>query len=189
MNTVIRLNKTKTMKTSKILSILFLIFGNVISAQSIEFEKVVYADSSTTKEVLFNRMNTRLIEFIGNEIEYEKSVIQADKDLGIIKFKQSLEYDPEGNRSDDGDINYTVNVFFKDGRFKIILDNIFHVGKGISLYDITNDLEYPHDKRNFLKFRKKAWKELKQYVDMNMPKLFISYESLILVPTEQEEDW
>jgi hypothetical protein len=109
--------------------------------------------------------------------------------LGIIKFKELIGYDPKGNRSDDGVINYTVNVFFKDGRFKIILDDIVHEGKGISLYEVTNDLEYPHEKRNFLKFRKKAWKELKEYVDLNMPKLFPSYENLILVPTEQEEDW
>ena len=177
------------MKTFNILLVLFLIHNNLISAQSIEFEKVVYADSTATKEVLYNRMNSRLIEFIGNEIAYEKSVIQTDKDLGVIKFKQSLEYDPKGNRSDDGDINYTVNVFFKDGRFKIIFDNIYHVGKGISLYNITNDLEYPHEKRSFLRFRKKAWKELKEYVDLNMPKLFLSYESLILVPTEQEKEW
>lgn len=187
LNTVIRLNKT--MKTSKILFIIFLIYSNVTFAQSIEFEKVIYADSSAKKGVLYNRMNTRLIEFIGNELVYEKSIIQANKNLGIIKFKQSIEYDPKGNRSDDGDINYTVNVFFKDGRFKIILNNIYHVGKGISLYNITDDLEYPHEKRSFLKFRKKAWIELKEYVDLNMPKLFKSYESLILVPTEQEEDW
>jgi hypothetical protein len=178
------------MKKSNILLVLFLILsGNVIYAQSIKFEKVVYADSSATKAVLFNRMNTRLIEFIGNELEYEKNIIQADQDLGIIKFKELIGYDPKGNRSDDGVINYTVNVFFKDGRFKIILDDIVHEGKGISLYEVTNDLEYPHEKRNFLKFRKKAWKELKEYVDLNMPKLFPSYENLILVPTEQEEDW
>lgn len=158
-------------------------------AQTVEFEKIIYTDSTSTKEILYNRMNSRLIEFIGNEKQYEKSVIQSDKELGVIKFKQTLNYDPKGNRSDDGEIHYTVNVYFKDGRFKIILSEIFHVGKGISLYEITNDIEYPHEKRNFLKFRKKAWKELKKYVYNNMPNLFLSYENLILVQTEQERDW
>jgi hypothetical protein len=71
------------MKKSNILLVLFLILsGNVIYAQSIKFEKVVYADSSATKAVLFNRMNTRLIEFIGN-VEYEKNIIQADLLLNL----------------------------------------------------------------------------------------------------------
>jgi hypothetical protein len=100
-----------------------------------------------------------------------------------------LRYNPKGNRSDDGLVEYNVNIFFKDSRFKIILTDIIHTGKGASLYEITDDAVYPHDKRNFLKFRKRAWIELKEYINIEMPKKISLFEELILVPIEQEKDW
>ena len=130
-----------------------------------------------------------MIEVIGSQTKYEKNIIQSDKDLGVIKFKYYFVYDPEGNRSDDGIVNYNVNVFFKDGRFKIILNDIIHKGKGISLYEITNDIEYPHEKSSFMKFRRKAWVELKDYLDIRMYKEIELFEKIILKPTEQEKNW
>lgn len=78
---------------------------------------------------------------------------------------------------------------FKDGRFKVLMTDIIHRGKGISLYEITQDVEYPHKKSNFLKFRKKSWIELKEYLNIEMPKMISIIEKLTLTPNEQEKDW
>tara|TARA_R100001530_G_C4315209_1_gene154156 strand:+ start:842 stop:1369 length:528 start_codon:yes stop_codon:yes gene_type:complete len=169
--------------------ITLLITTSSIFSQTIEFEKVVQTDNSATKGILFDRLSSRLIEYNGGQAKYDKNIVQSDKEIGVIKFKQSMEYNPDGNRSDDGFVNYNVSVFFKDGRFKIILSDLIHEGKGISLYEITNDSEYPHAKTNFLKFRIKAWIELKEYLNIEMPKRISILENMILQPTEQEKDW
>ncbi len=160
-----------------------------MNSQSIKFEKVIQTDSTESKLILFERLNSKLMEFMGSKEKYDKNIIQLDKEMGIIKFNQILNYDPKGNRSDDGTVKYQTNVYFKNGRFKIILNDFEHQGKGISLFMITDDSEYPHKKSNYLKFRKKAWLELKIYLNSEMPKTFLTMESLITTPTEMESDW
>lgn len=174
---------------TKNILLLFFISHLSMFGQSISFEKIVKTDSSDTKEILFDRLNSRLIEHFGGQKKYQESIIQSDKEIGVIKFKYSSVYDPKGNRSDDGFIKYNVNIFFKNGRFKITLTNLIHSGKGISLNKITDSEEYPHDESNFLKFRKKAWKELKQFINVQMPLQTQIIEKLITTPSELEGDW
>ena len=169
--------------------LLFFISTFMSFSQSIEFEKIVQVDSTETKEILFNRLNSRLIEFFGGQEKYNKNIIQSDSSLGIIKFSQVINYDPKGNRSADGQLTFTTSIYFKDGRYKIIFSDFYHEGKGISLYQITKDEEYPHEKSNFLNFRKKAWKELKHFINEEIPKKFNVIQSLINSQTEIEKDW
>jgi hypothetical protein len=169
--------------------ILILISYFTSNAQSIEFEKLIKVDSIENKEILFNRLSSKLIEHIGGQDKYNKSILQSDKELGLIKFKQAINYDPKGNRSDDGEIKFNVSVYFKDGRYKIILSEFYHEGKGISLYQITDEEEYPNGKNNFLNFRKKAWKEIKSYINDYVPNYFILIEKLLHNPTELEKKW
>jgi len=169
--------------------LLFFISCFTTFGQSIEFEKVIETDSLETKEILYNRLSSRLIEYIGGQDKYNKSIIQSDKELGIIKFEQTINYDPKGNRSDDGQIKFIVSVYFKNGRYKIVFSEFNHEGKGISLYQITQDEEYPHDKNNFLNFRKKAWKELKYYINEKIPQNFLLLKNLIESRTELEKNW
>ena len=169
--------------------IILFISTSSIFGQPLEFEKVIQTDKTATKEILFDRLSSRLIEYMGSQAIYEKNIMQSDKEIGVIKFNQIMDYNPDGNRSDDGSVNYKVAVFLKDGRFKIILSDIVHEGKGISLYEITMDEEYPHAKSSYLKFRKKAWLELKDFLNVEMPKRISILEELILKKTEQEKDW
>lgn len=159
-----------------------------MAGQSIEFEKIGQTDSLVKKEVLFNRLSNKLIELIGGQDKYDKFVVQSNKELGIIKFRQELNYVKSG-RSDNGVVKYNVNVYFKDGKFKIIFSDFYHEGMGISLFTITNDEEYPHEKSNYLKFRKKAWKELKTYINIEIPARISAIEKIIITPTEFEKDW
>lgn len=156
--------------------------------QSIEFEKIGKTDSIVKKEVLFNRLSSKLIEIIGGQAKYDKSIIQSDKELGVIKFRQELIYAKSG-RSDNGVINYVVNVFFKDGKYRIILNDFVHEGMGISLSTITQDEEYPHEQKSWLKFRKRAWKELKTYINTEIPVGILIIEKILITPNELEKKW
>ena len=159
-----------------------------MAGQSIEFEKIGKTDSLAKKEILFNRLSSKLIEIIGGQAKYDKSIIQSDKELGVIKFKQELSYVKSG-RSDNGFVKYNVSVFFKDGKYKIIFNDFYHVGVGISLMTITQNEEYPHEEKSWLKFRKRAWKELKTYINAEIPLEISIIEKIIKTPTELEKDW
>ena len=159
-----------------------------MAGQSIEFERIGKTDSLAKKEVLFNRLSSKLIEFVGGQAKYDKSIIQSDKELGVIKFKQELNYVKSG-RSDNGVVKYNVSIFFKDGKYKIIFNDFFHEGMGISLMTITQDEEYPHEEKSWLKFRKRAWKELKTYINAEIPPEISIIEKIIKTPTELEKDW
>lgn len=159
-----------------------------MAGQSIEFERIGKTDSLIKKEILFNRLSSKLIELFGGQAKYDKSIIQSDKDLGVIKFKQELNYVKSG-RSDNGVVKFNVSVFLKDGKFKIICNDFFHEGMGISLMAITQDDEYPHNEKNWLNFRKKAWKELKPFIDANIPPQISIIESIIKKPIDSEKEW
>ena len=173
----------------KKLFLITLLISSITFSQPVKFERVTQTDSSITKEVLFNRLSSRLINHIEGQDKYEKSIIQSNFETGVIIFNQKMSYNPKGNRSDDGLLHYKVNAYFKDGRFKIILSEIIHEGKGLSLYQLTEDTEYPYEKRNFLKYRIKWWKEVKGFANIEMPKILTKFERIILTPTEQEKDW
>ena len=170
--------------------ILLFVFFISLSAtgQSIEFEKIGKTDSLVKKEILFSRLNSKLIEFIGGQAKYDKSIIQSDKELGVIKFKQELNWVKSG-RSDNGVVKYNVSVFLKDGKFKIILNDFIHEGMGISLSTITYDEEYPHEQKSWLKFRKRVWKELKVYINSEIPVEISLIEKILTTPTEIEKNW
>jgi hypothetical protein len=156
--------------------------------QSLEFERIGKTDSLIKKEILFDRLSSKLIELFGGQDKYDKFIIQSAKDQGVIKFKQELNYVKSG-RSDNGVIKYNVSVFLKDGKFKIIFNDFFHEGMGISLMGITQAEEYPHNEKNWLNFRKKAWKELKPFVESRIPPLISIIESMIREPIDSEKDW
>tara|TARA_R100001377_G_C3149065_1_gene95597 strand:- start:48 stop:572 length:525 start_codon:yes stop_codon:yes gene_type:complete len=172
----------------KFLLIICLLLNFSSFSQSIEFEKITEIDSIVAKEILFNRLSSRLYEYFDGQNNYEKNIIQSDKDLGVIKFRQVIRYDPGKARSDIGYVYFNVNVYFKDGKFRIIFSDFVHEAP-ISYYEITEDEEYPHEKRDWLKFRKKGWVKLKEYLEIEMPKKFPIYETMILIPIEQEKDW
>ncbi|WP_433834647.1 DUF4468 domain-containing protein [Flavobacterium anhuiense] len=173
----------------KIIMILGLISFKCFS-QSLVFEKVIYLDSTYSKEILFERLNSKLIEFLGGQDKFNKNIIQSDKSLGVIKFKQELSYNKaEFMNSANGIISYNANVYFKDGRAKIILNSIFHKGMGISMDEITNDAVYPHEEKNYLKYRNRKWTEIKDFVNIELPKNISVIESIIRSPLEQESNW
>ncbi|MBC7845518.1 MAG: hypothetical protein H7Y10_03400 [Flavobacterium sp.] len=174
----------------KVLLIICLFCLTHIFAQPLIFEKLVIIDSITSKEVLFERLNTRLIDVMEGQDKFNKNIIQSDKEIGVIKYKNVISYDVnEFMNSANGIISYNVNVYFKKGRFKIIIDNIIHKGLGVSMDELTIDIQYPHKHSNYLKYRNRKWVEIKEFINNEIPKHISTVEKLILTPSEQESKW
>lgn len=171
------------------LTILTFFISLSMSGQSIEYEKIGKTDSLAKKEIFFNRLSSKLIELCGGQAKYDKNIIQSDKDMGVIKFKQELTYSKGMMASESGIITYNVNVYFKDGKFKIIFNDFFHTGKGMSFNAITRDEEYPYKETMWLNYRKKAWKEIKIYLNNEIPTRISIIEKIILTPSELEKEW
>jgi hypothetical protein len=173
----------------RLIVLAFLIFIAKVYPQAISFEKIIYIDSTTSKEILFERLNSRLIELVGSQDKYSKSVVQADKDLGVIKYKQGLNYHiNEFMNSANGEVFFDVNVYFKKGRYKIVIDNIVHKAP-ISLGLMTQDKDYPHEKKDWLKYRKRKWVEIKEWLNSEIPKMIVLIEKSIDKPLEMESKW
>ena len=65
------------------ISLLILLFVLTISSncfsQSLVFEKIVQVDSTKSKEILFERLNSKLIDYYGGQNSFNKNIIQSDK--------------------------------------------------------------------------------------------------------------
>ncbi|MFH6935812.1 DUF4468 domain-containing protein [Flavobacterium sp. FlaQc-30] len=176
------------------ISLLILLFVLTISSncfsQSLVFEKIVQVDSTKSKEILFERLNSKLIDYYGGQNSFNKNIIQSDKENGVIKIKQEMRYSKnEFMNSANGVIDFNINVFFKKGRCKVLIDNITHTGMGISMGAITEDKEYPHTDKDYLKFRKRKWIEIKDFIYSEMPKKILMIEKILNTPLEQENEW
>jgi hypothetical protein len=159
-------------------------------SQPLIYEKVTHLDSTLTEQILFERLNSSLIVLLGGQDNFNKNIIQSDKQNFTIKFKQELTYSKnELMNSANGTIFFNVNVYFKKGRYKIIIDNIVHKGIGISMNELTQDKEYPYNNSNYLKFRKRKWIEIKEWIELEIPKTIVAIEKIINKPLEQESNW
>jgi hypothetical protein len=179
------------MRKLLLLSLLFIITISCnCFSQSLVFEKIIQIDSTKSKEILFERLNSKLIDYFGGQNNFNKNIIQSDKENGVIKIKQEIAYNKnEFMNSANGVIDFNINVFFKKGRCKILIDNIIHTGMGISMGNITEDKEYPYSDTNYLKFRKRKWVEIKEFIYSEMPKKILVIEKILNTPLEQENDW
>lgn len=146
-------------------------------SQPLIYEKIIHVDSTLAEQVLFERLNSKLIILLGGQDNFNKNIIQSDKQNVTIKFRQELIYTKnEFMNSANGTVCFNANVYFKNGRYKIVIDNIAHKGIGISMNEITQDKEYPYDNSNYLKFRKRKWIEIKEWIELEIPKTIKAIE-------------
>ena len=103
---------------------MFSFIGLTLSAQeNIFYEKVILTDS-VGKEIIFSTISEW---FASTYNSIDDVIIMADKDAGKIMgkgymlYKTSLMY-----LCYEGHISYTIKIYIKDDRYKIILTNFTH---------------------------------------------------------------
>jgi hypothetical protein len=54
---------------------------------------------------------------------------------------------------------------------------------------MTQDKDYPHEKKDWLKYRKRKWVEIKEWLNSEIPKMIVLIEKSIDKPLEMESKW
>ena len=94
----------------------------------IAYSEVVYVDSLTSKQVLFSRAR----EWFAKAYKSSTNVIQMeDKESGKIVGKALITVYMTtvfGSHEESGNINYTITIYVKDGRYKYEITDFNHTG-------------------------------------------------------------
>lgn len=170
------MNKTKklsTMITRTIISGLIILMTINISAQDlVSFEKVIKTDS-VDKVKLFSTIN----DWFATTYNSAQDVIQMiDKEAGTIIGKGSMKYFYGNNSSYNGNINYTIKIYIKDNRYKVILSDFNHTGLSFNLGLITSADIYT-DKGMYKNYHNKAWSDIKSKIEKYSNDVFNSLEN------------
>jgi hypothetical protein len=180
-------------KTFLILSLLMITILS-FSQEPLKWEEVVNVDSTTTKTELFNRAR----HWFSNTFKSEKDVISiSDKDAGEISGNAVVEYKSTrfyvGVVCVNGYVNFKINVYVKDGRYKYIIHSLIHEG---SYYDGNKPISYglltesqipPKPTRGGA--NKKAWAEIKAQATSQIDALINSLKTEMATKSEAQDDW
>lgn len=152
----------------------------------LSLEKIVEVDS-TSSGVLYNRAKS----YVAKHYDTLDQVINLDdKDAGTIILNLNFKYNctlSTGFATYSGNISYTLELFFKDNRYKYRFSNFKHHTEGI----ITDAEEHPKDFRykSEKRYFNKLWKDIKIQINTEIKEVSTSLETAMLIPLESEKDW
>ncbi|KUJ53994.1 DUF4468 domain-containing protein [Chryseobacterium aquaticum] len=178
----------------KLLTFFILLFSTVVFSQELQFEEVVKVDSTATKDELFNRART----WFGKTYNNEKFVISTeDRVNGEISGNGSMTYRTGklyfGVGAVIGDVNYKVNIFVKDGRYKYLFHSFRHEGtdvgggSAISYGLLTNSSDAPKPSRGGA--NNKAWNDIKEQTAIKIKKTIESLKEAMNKKYEGSKEW
>jgi len=152
---------------------------NINAQENLKFEKVIQTDS-ISKSQLFVTIN----DWFASTYNSANDVIQmSDKEAGIIIGKGSIPYSKKGfaYQCYSGYIKYTIKVYIKDNRFKVVLTNFNHsvnVGNSplCSLGTLTTAEVYA-TKGGSKKYHNNAWNDMKIILEPYSNSIFESLEN------------
>ena len=182
------------MKKKKLNLTAIAIIGLTLSAMAQTSFKIEKIDSvSKTKSQIYS--DTKI--FIAEEWKSSKDVIQNDdKESGMIMIKAMTK---QGVKMGMGAINefwysYNVKFFIKEGRCKILLDNVQYSSGPSSLWDNYAKALEPQEQDIFPGAREsglfeKNWIQLITSLKSEMKKIVDDYEIQIKKPSTINGDW
>lgn len=176
----------------RVLIVLLLCSVTLFSQEPIKFEKVIKTDS-IGKTMLYNTIN----DWFASTYNSSKEVIQmSDKDAGIIIGNGSMSYGKKGMSylCYNGSIKYTVKVYIKDNRYKVVLTNFNHsvdVGNADKCaLGIVTTAEFYQTKGMIKKYHNKVWDDIKAVVEIYSEGIFASLENKTKnIKSENNDDW
>jgi hypothetical protein len=146
-----------------LMCMLVLTASSLLAQENVSFEKVIKVDS-TKKAIIFATVN----DWFASTYNSANDVIQmSDKEEGIIIGNGSMNYN-YGKMSYScytGYIKYTIKVYVKDNRYKVVLTNFSHSvkagnGQQCSLGMITSKELYATSGMS-KKYHNNVWKDIK----------------------------
>lgn len=172
---------------------LFQIFMG-FSQTPISYEDVVSLNDSVSKESLYNRGYHWVINIFKNP---QKVVQLNDKESGQIVCKAAFKYDQTkwlwgGSEVSKGYVNYTVKLYFKNGRYKYVISDFIHVSEsGDSRFGLITDQKKCPDIKLFgaRGWKDKIWIDIKNQIETEANLLKNSLLLEMKNVNELEEDW
>jgi len=168
--------------------------SNIVFGQEFQFEEVVKLDSTVTKDELFNRARS----WFGKTYNNEKYVIATeDRSTGEISGNGSMNYNTRklyfGVGAVIGDVDYKINIYVKDGRYKYVFHSFRHTGSyvggssPISYGMLTKDSEVPKPSRGGA--NSKAWNDIREQTEIKIKKTIEGLKSSMSIKYEGSGEW
>ncbi len=137
----------------------------VLSQEKLTYSEVIELPGKS-KDQLYDQAKQWFIETYKDASE----VIQNDdKAGGTIMGKALLSYNSNiyvGSAGTKGVIRYTIQISFKDGKYKYELTNFIHEGATFDFGTITTDDECPYKIKGGTKnWNNKVWNDIKMQID------------------------
>ncbi len=176
-------------------SILLFLSLSIKAQKPVTYENVIVTDSTLSKESLYNRGHNWVVSIFKNP---QKVIQLNDKNEGQIVCKGNFEYNQKkfiwgGSETTKGFINFTIKLFFKDGRYKYVFTDFIHepLKDGNSFGVITTDDEYSGKMSLTSKqWRKWIWGDIKEQIDLNVKSIEASLLEAMNKKAELEkQDW
>lgn len=178
----------------KIFCLITLLFSVIIFSQEFQFEDVVKVDSTISKDELFNRART----LIGKTYNNEKFVIATeDRNNGELSGNGIMLYHPGriffGRDVVKGEVNYKINIYVKDGKYKYVFHSFRHTGSNVGMNSpinygmITSSTVAPKPSRGGAS--NTAWKDIKEESEFNIKKIIESLKEAMNKKYEASKDW
>jgi hypothetical protein len=155
------------------ISLLLFLSLSIKAQKPLTFEDVVTIDSTLMQESLYNRGHNWVVSIFKNP---QKVIQLDDKQGGQIICKGNFAYNQKkfiwgGSETTKGYINFTIKLFFKNGRYKYVFTDFIHepINDGNSFGVITTEEEYPGKMSLTSKsWRKWIWDDIKEQIDLNV---------------------
>lgn len=166
-------------KINLIIGLLLTTTLSLMAQDNLTFEKVIETDS-VGKAMIFANIN----DWFASTYKSANDVIQmADKEAGIIVGNGSMSYSFGGFSylCYEGYLKYTIKVYVKDNRYKIVLTNFIHsvkAGNGpqCALGVITTADVYTTTGMT-KKYQNNVWNGLKDKAEKFSNEIFMSLEN------------
>jgi hypothetical protein len=182
------------MKKTFLILLVMIVSTLSYSQEPLKWEEVVPVDSTINKAELFNRAR----QWFSNTFKSEKDVISiSDKEIGEISGNAVVEYNSDrfygGVVCVNGYVNFKINVFVKDGRYKYVFHSFDHEGsfydgnKPISYGILTNSEIAPKPTRGGA--NNKAWAEIKDQTTTQVNALINSLKTAMSKKSEAQDNW
>lgn len=171
-----------------------LISSGLYNSQELKYEEVVKVDSTVTKEELYKRART----FLAKNFKEEGEVFTIDdKEGGELTGSGRVRYYTKkifiGALCTIGYVNFKINVYPKDGRYKYVIHTLVHEGTDCRKNSAINygllTLNDKPDKSRDVFLRKWPWQDIKEKTDLRMNEVISGLKEAMNKKHETSNDW
>jgi hypothetical protein len=172
----------------RVLTIIILFFLTNLELTAQKDQELIYSDvvmiDGSSSSDLFKRGKIWFVESFVNS----NNVIHLENENdNIIIGKGQFPYNPKifnASARTVGIINYSIKLYFKDGRYKFELTNFTHESRSVSNYGgidfglITSGSNCPNPKKGMgANWSDKVWTDIKEQIDCEVNQIIVSLKN------------